>query len=64
MEVPDFVVQVAMMDIEFEKLRGIWPNVTLNTTAAHEHVGEIEQKIVCVCVCVCVSGLRLKGEEL
>jgi hypothetical protein len=40
-----FVVKVAMMDIEFEKLRDMLPNVTLNTTAACEHVGEIEQKI-------------------
>ncbi len=34
-----FVVQVAMMDMEFEKLRDMLPNVTLNTTAAREHVG-------------------------
>jgi hypothetical protein len=39
------VVQVAMMDIEFEKLKDLITNVTLNTTAAREHVGEIEQKI-------------------
>jgi hypothetical protein len=39
------VVQVAMMDMEFEKLRNMSPNVTLTTTAAREHVGEIEQKI-------------------
>jgi hypothetical protein len=29
-----FVIQVAMMDMEFEKLRYMLPNVTLNTTAA------------------------------
>ena len=40
-----FVVQIAMMDMEFEKLRDMLPNVTLNTTAACEHIGEIEQKI-------------------
>jgi hypothetical protein len=40
-----FVVQVAMMDMQFEKLRDMLPNVTLNTTAAREHVGEIKQKI-------------------
>jgi hypothetical protein len=40
-----FVVQVAMMDMEFEKLRDMLPNVTLNTTAAREHVEEIKQKI-------------------
>ncbi len=40
-----FVVQVAMMDMEFEKLRDMLPNVTLNTTAACEHVGEIKRKI-------------------
>jgi len=38
-------VQTALMDMEFEKLRDMLPNVTLNTTAAREHVGEIERKI-------------------
>jgi len=33
------------MDMEFEKLRDKLPNVTLNTTAAREHIGEIERKI-------------------
>jgi hypothetical protein len=33
------------MDMEFEKLRDVLPNVTLNTTAAHEQVREIEWKI-------------------
>ncbi len=40
-----FVVQVALIDMEFEKLRDMLPNVTLITTAAREHVGEIERKI-------------------
>ncbi len=34
-----------MMDMEFEKLVDLLPNVTINTTAAREHVGEIERKI-------------------
>jgi hypothetical protein len=33
------------MDMEFEKLKDKLPNVTLNTTAAREHVGEIKRKI-------------------
>jgi len=40
-----FIVQTTLMDMEFEKLRDMLPNVTLNTTAAREHVGEIERKI-------------------
>jgi len=40
-----FVVQMAMMDLEFDKLKCLMPHVVLNTTAAREHVGEIEQKI-------------------
>jgi hypothetical protein len=41
----EFIVQMAMMDMEFEKLKPLMPHVALNTTAAREHVGEIEQKI-------------------
>ncbi len=37
-------MQTALMYMEFEKLRDELPNVTLNTTAAREHVGEIERK--------------------
>jgi len=40
-----FIVQTALMDYEFEKLKTLMPNVTLNTTAASEHMGEIERKI-------------------
>jgi len=40
-----FIVQTRMMDMEFEKLRPLMPHVALNTTAAQEHVREIEQKI-------------------
>jgi hypothetical protein len=40
-----FVIQTALMDMEFEKLRTMMPHVALNTTAAHEHIGEVERKI-------------------
>ncbi len=40
-----FVVQTTMMNTEFEKLVDLLPGVVINTTAAQEHVGEIEQKI-------------------
>jgi hypothetical protein len=40
-----FIVQTAPMDYEFECLKTLMPNVTLNTMAASEQVGEIEQKI-------------------
>ncbi len=33
------------MDMEFEKLVDLLPNVTINTMAAPKFVGEIEQKI-------------------
>jgi hypothetical protein len=42
--VAGFIVQVALMDVEFEKLKDVLPNITINTTAAREHVGEIERK--------------------
>ncbi len=38
-------MQTALMDMEFEKLRDKLSNEILNTTAAREHVGEIERKI-------------------
>lgn len=40
-----FVIQTAMMDMEFQKLQNIMPGIVINTTAAREHVGEIERKI-------------------
>jgi hypothetical protein len=40
-----FVVQTMMMDMEFEKIVDLLPNVTVNTMAAREHLGEIERKI-------------------
>jgi hypothetical protein len=41
----EFIVQTALMDMVFEKLKDKLPNIILNTTAAQEHVGEIERKI-------------------
>jgi hypothetical protein len=38
-----FIVQTSMMDMEFEKLKELQPNIALNTTAAREHVREIER---------------------
>ena len=40
-----FVVPVAMMDMEFEKLKELMNNMTLNTTSAREHVGKIKRKV-------------------
>ncbi len=40
-----FIVQTALMDMEFKKLRDKLPNVIRNTTAAQEHLEEIERKI-------------------
>ncbi len=40
-----FIVQTSMMDMEFEKLKDLLPNIALNTTAVREHVGEIQRKI-------------------
>jgi hypothetical protein len=33
-------IRTSMMDMEFEKLKDLLPNIALNTTAAREHVGE------------------------
>ncbi len=43
--VAGFIVQVALMDMEFEKLKDVLPIIMINTTAAREHVGEIRRKI-------------------
>jgi hypothetical protein len=40
-----FIIQMALMDIEFEKLRTMMPHVALNTTTVCEHIGEVELKI-------------------
>jgi hypothetical protein len=33
------------MNMEFDKLKDVLLNITINTTAAREHVGEIKRKI-------------------
>ena len=40
-----FTVQTILMDNKFEKLRDHIPMLALNIPAAHEHVGDIEQRI-------------------
>jgi hypothetical protein len=40
-----FTVPAIIMDYEFEKVRDHVPSVNINTTAASEHVREIERKI-------------------
>ena len=40
-----FVVRLAMMDMEFEKVKDLVPLVEVNTTAAREHVGYVERQI-------------------
>ena len=40
-----FVVQTILMDGEFEKLKDKIHNAVINTTAANEHVGELEHLI-------------------
>ena len=40
-----FVVNLVLMDQEFDKLEGKLDLVEINTTAAREHVGEIERSI-------------------
>ncbi len=40
-----FRISVILMDNEFEKVKQQAPHLHLNTTAANEHVGEIERKI-------------------
>ena len=37
-----FIVQMAMIDMEFEKFKPLMPHKALNTTAAQEHGTEIE----------------------
>ncbi len=38
------MIQVALMGMEFEKLKDLLPNITINTTAGREHVREVERK--------------------
>ena len=40
-----FQVGTVLMDNEFEKLRNLVPILAINTTAAKEHVPEVERKI-------------------
>ena len=40
-----FVVNLMLMDQEFEKIKDALPLVEVNTTAAREHVPEIERHI-------------------
>ncbi|KAL7460882.1 LOW QUALITY PROTEIN: hypothetical protein ACHAXS_001318, partial [Conticribra weissflogii] len=40
-----FIVQTFLMDGEFEAVKEKVPGVVINTTAAQEHVGDIERKI-------------------
>jgi hypothetical protein len=40
-----YVIQTTFMDIEFEKLKPMLPEIVLNTTAAREHEGMVERKI-------------------
>ena len=50
-----FVVRLVLMDMEFEKIKDEVGLVEINTTAAREHVGEIERHIRSVkerCRCV------------
>ncbi len=39
-----YVIQITLMDIEFEKLKHMLPEIALNTTAAREHEGMVERK--------------------
>ena len=59
-------VCLVMMDMEFEKIKDDFDRVEVNTTAAREHVGEIERGIRLVkersrCV---ISDLRVAGFTL
>lgn len=40
-----FVIQTALMDWEFEAVRATCPKLSINTTAAHEHIPEIEHTV-------------------
>ncbi len=40
-----YVIQTTLMDIEFEKLKPMLPEIALNTTAAQEHEGMVERKV-------------------
>jgi hypothetical protein len=42
--VAGFIVQVALMDMEFEKLKNALKNITINTTAAGGHERRSREK--------------------
>jgi hypothetical protein len=44
----EFQVGTVLMDNEFEKLRNLVPILAINTTAAKEHVPEVELKIMLI----------------
>ena len=43
-----FVVNFMLMDMEFDKIKDVIPMVEFNTTAAREHVPEIERHIMTI----------------
>ena len=58
-----FIVRLVMMNMEFDKIKDEFDRVEVNTTAVHEHVGEIEQGIRlvkepsrCIISDLCVAG--------
>ena len=58
-----YIVRLILMDMEFEKVKSEMDSVEINTTAAREHVGEIERGIRTLkerCRCV-LAGLRDLG---
>ena len=44
-------VKTAMMDMEFDSLKPLLPQIVVNTTAANEHVVEMERRIRIVIEC-------------
>ena len=53
-----FVVNLMLMDQEFEKIKDVLPLVEVNTTAAREHVPEIERNIRTIKERVCATTSR------
>ena len=41
----DFIVTLMLMDMEFEKIKGVLPMVEVNKTSLREHIPEIESRI-------------------
>ncbi|KAL7505827.1 hypothetical protein ACHAXN_003260, partial [Cyclotella atomus] len=40
-----FLIKMCLMDMEFKPLEDISTDIPVNTTAAREHVGDVERKI-------------------